>query len=244
MDLLLILLQAELGEIEPTLTLIERYGILSIAVVILALFAFFLVRWVMKKEANQTKRLMEIEDKFINFLEKRDVKEEISNDVLDKHAKNNYKIQTLLYNLLNQVDADRVMIYEYHNGGKTLTGVNFIKCTCTYDATDLGIPSKKSEHGNIPISTHYIWNKLLLERNPIICPNIKLENDSVMSQILKTEKVQSYYSFLLNDYDGKPIGFMTVEFLTNFKRLDDQDMNFLNNQALTISGLVRYDKDE
>ena len=252
MNLLFILL-TELGEIEPTLSLIERYGILAISVIILALFSFFLVKWVLKKEAsqakflidiqkNQNKRLIEIEDKFIKYLEEKDIKDEISSEVLDKHAKINDKIQALLFNLLTEIDADRVMIYEYHNGGKTISGVNFIKCTSTYDATDLGIPSKKSEHGNMPISTHYLWNKILLDKKPIICPNVKFETDKILSRILETDGVKSYYSFLLCDYDGKPIGFMTIEFLSNAKRLSEEEINFLNNQTLTISGLVSFDK--
>ena len=242
MNLLFILLQAELGEIEPALSLIERYGILSISVVILALFSLFLVRWVLKKSATETKRLIDMTNKLVEVLEQKKEKEEISNEVLDQHAKINDKIQRLLYNILSHIDADRIMIYEYHNGGKTISGVNFIKCTCTYDATDLEIPSKKLEHGNMPISTHYLWNKLLLDKETIVCPNVQLEADTYVSQILKSEKVKSYYSFLLLDYDTKPVGFMTVEFLNKIKRLNDEDINFLNNQAITISGLIRYDK--
>ena len=243
MDLVYILLQAELGDVEPVLSLIERYGILSIAVVVLALFTLFLVKWVLKKSAAETQRYVDMTNKLVEVLEnKKDNKDEISNEVIDKHAKINDKIQRLLYNILNQIDGDRVMIYEYHNGGKTISGVNFIKCTCTYDVTDLGIPSKKFEHANMPISTHYLWNKILLQKGPILCPNTQLEDDAYVAQIFKTEGVKSYYSFLLLDYDTKPVGFMTVEFLNNIKRLDEEDMNFLNNQALTISGLVRYDK--
>jgi len=237
MNLMLILLQNSVETADTTLKLIERYGITTVAVVFLAIFGLFLVKWIIKKEKKQNDRLVEIENRFLDFLEK-NKKHEITEEILDDHAKNSYKVQTLIFNLLNTFKADRIMIYEYHNGGKTLTGVNFIKCTCTYDATELGIPSKKIEYSNLPISTHYLWNKILLEKKPVIISDVNNEKDVVIKQILKADKIKSYYNFLLLDYDTKPIGFMTVEYLNKKYILSEEEMNYLSKQAIIIAGLI------
>ena len=58
-------------------------------------------------------------------------------------------------------DADRIAVFEYHNGGKTITGVDFKKCSNTYEAVGKRIEEKHQEYQNIPISVNFLWNKLL-----------------------------------------------------------------------------------
>ncbi len=224
--------------IEDTLNLIDKYGVSVVALVVVSSFCVYLIRFILRRMNDQEKKIDELISKLIH---KED--EGLNDEKLSKFAVNANRVQQLIYHLLNEFDADRVSVYEYHNGGKTITGIDFKKCSNTYEAVGLGIEEKYNEHQNIPISVNFLWNKLLLERKPIFISDIdNIENtDNTIHSILKSQGLKSYYSKLINDYNGKPIGFITLTFYNECVILDNDDMKVFNDTTISIGGLINKD---
>ena len=80
------------------------------------------------------------------------------------YAENSNKIQIQLYHMLQNFGADRISIYEYHNGGKNLAGVEFKKCSNMYEAVALEVKPNIKEMQNLPLSINPLWNKILATR--------------------------------------------------------------------------------
>ena len=236
MELLLILLDATV--VEGFLRLFDQYGVGLVSLVIVGLFAWFLVKFLLNRMKKQ-------EDQFYDMVEKLVNKDDegLTEEKMDKFANNANKVQQLTYYILNEFDADRVSVYEYHNGGKTITGVDFKKCSNTYEAVNLGIEEKYKEYQNIPISANFLWNKLLMDKKPILISDIEIleKTDKTIHQILKSEELKSYYSRLLTDYDNKPIGFIVIKYYSNMTILGDEQLKILNDTSISIGGLINKD---
>lgn len=217
---------------EQPLQMIEKYGVMAVGLVVVCLFAWFLVKQIMKRLSKQ--------DEIITKLLKDRQEESLTSENLGKYAHNANKIQQLIYHMLNELESDRISIFEYHNGGKTLTGVDFRKCSNTYEATQLGIQGRYKDYQNIPISTDFLWNKLLLDKEPINIPDIEILKDTDRSTytILRSQYIKSYYSNLILDYDNKPMGFIVVTYYLKKTDLDDAQLKLINDTTINIAGLL------
>ena len=227
-----ILLQAQAEDI---LNLIDKFGVSLVVLVFLGLFSWFLIKWILIREEKQEKKIDLLIDKLTNGTTK---KEDEHN--LNEYARNANRVQQLTYFLLNEFDADRVSIFEYHNGGKTLAGISFNKCSNTYEALAMGIDGKYNELQQIPISINFLWNKLLEQQKPIIISDIEIlkEHDETIYFALKGKSIKSYYSQLIVDYNSRPIGFITIEYYDNVKVLNIDEIKIFNDTSIKIGGLL------
>ena len=161
---------------EQPIAMIEKYGFTAVALVVLGIFSWILVKYILNKFTVHEEKMDEIINRLLD--EKGGKPDSTLNaEKLINFAQHASKIQQLTYHLLNELEADRVSIFEFHNGGKTITGVDFKKCSNTYEAVELGIEPKYKDFQNIPISTNFLWNKLLLDKKTIaICDISDLQN--------------------------------------------------------------------
>ena len=213
---------------------IEKYGIAMVFVVV-----FFIVAWQLLKKLLkvQSDRITELKDMVEELMDKNTDDNE---NIFGSHAEFADKVQILLYHMLNRIKANRISIFEYHNGGKTIKGVSFKRCTNTYEALSLNITPKKIQLQNLPISINTLWYKNLLDKKDVIIPDTeKLENtDPILWSMFMSDCIVSYYSFLIIDFDGKPIGFITMEFCDEKIDLNDEQIKDLKNNIITIAGLI------
>src|SRR5574344_127052 len=119
---------------------VQNYGLIF-TILLLAIFVAYLII------KNSSKRIREQEEKIDTLYERIDKlmnkfngggKSELSGKFVN-YAENSNKIQIQLYHMLQNFGADRISIYEYHNGGKNLAGVEFKKCSNMYEAVALEV---------------------------------------------------------------------------------------------------------
>jgi hypothetical protein len=223
--------------VEGTLKLIDQYGVGLVALVIVCIFSWILVKFILKRLTNQEEKIDNLVDKLINN------DTPLTDEKMGKFALNANRVQQLIYHLLNEFDADRISVYEFHNGGKTITGINFKKCSNTYEAVGLNIEEKNKGQQNLPISVNYLWNKLLIDKKPINITNISLlkETDKTIYQTLNMQKIKSYYARLINDYNGNPIGFIIIKFYDKNIILNEKQIKIFNDTTICIGGLINKD---
>ena len=216
----------------------DQYGVGLVALVVVGFFAWFLVKFILKIMKNQEKKIDDLLEKL--YTKSTDEPDPLE---IDKFALNANRVQQLIYHLLNEFDADSVSVFEYHNGGKTINGVDFKKCSNTYEAVGHGIEEKYNEYQNIPLSINFLWNKLLMDKKSILITDIcSLEKtDQTIFQILKSQGIKSYYARLINDYNGKPIGFIVIKYYSGTSVLSDEQLKIYNDTAISIGGLINKD---
>jgi hypothetical protein len=217
----------------------KEYGLVITLFIVFVLISYMLI-------TNSTKRIREQEEK-IDSLYKRidqlvnkfkpDENSELTGKFIN-YAENANKIQIQLYHLLQNFEADRVAIYEFHNGGKNLAGVEFKKCSNTYEAVALETKPSIKELQNLPLSINPLWSKILATRDDIIIPSYVSLEDNFLKVYLETQNIKAYYSTILQDYDNTPVGFMCVEYYHNAKQLDQDELEEFKEIAIKISVLI------
>jgi hypothetical protein len=234
MNLMYVLLQY--SNTEYFLQLMDRYGVSLVALVVVVTFCIFLVKYLLKMMRRQEGKI----DDLVNKLITKEPDDDEIEEKLSNFAVNANRVRQLAYYLLNEFEADRVSIYEYHNGGKSVAGVNFKKCSNTYEATGKGMDEIYNEQQNLPISVNFLWNKLLIDKKPILISDIHSleEKDNTIYQILDSQGIKSYYSRLILNYNFIPIGFIIITYYNKGVLLDNEQLKIFNDTTISIAGLI------
>lgn len=232
MEMLLVLLSIE--------SIFESYGFVVGAFILFLIAGFIMMKNVLKRNREQELKIDSLYGKIDGLMSKiggNDTNTELAHKFKD-YAENANKIQILLYHILRSFAADRVSIYEYHNGGKNLQGIEFKKCSGTYEAVELEIKPIIKEMQNLPVSINPLWSKLLASKDAIRVPNVSTLSDNFLKSYLEVQSIKTYYSILLIDYDHSPIGFISLEFYNSIKILTDEEFNEFENISIKISTLI------
>lgn len=221
------------------LELFQNYGVIITILMLGILIAYMMIR-------NSSKRIREQEDKIDSLYGRIDklmnkFSSEENHELTGKfisYAENANKIQIQLYHLLQNFGAERVSIYEFHNGGKNLAGIEFKKCSNTYEAVSLETKPIIKELQNLPLSINPLWSRILSTRDDINIPMVENLADNFLKVYLETQSIKAYYSTILQDYDNTPIGFITLEYYHYSKELTDAQFEEFNEIAIKISVLI------
>jgi len=222
------------------ISLFQDYGLAFGSFVLLIIIGYYMMRNIVKRNREQEEKIDSLYDRIDILMNKMNGVDD-SGDLSSKfkdYAENANKIQILLYHILRSFNADRVSIYEFHNGGKNLQGIEFKKTSNTYEAVELEIKPTIKEMQNLPISINPLWSKLLVTRTPIKVSSVNSLGDDFLKSYLEAQSIKTYYSMLLVDYDSSPIGFISLEFYNDERILTDQEFNEFENISIKISTLI------
>lgn len=127
------------------------------------------------------------------------------------------EITEAMDNLREQLNADRVQIYDFHNGGHYSNGRSALKVSCSYEVCRIGIQPKQSQLQSIPISciskfTNKILNDEKFEVKDL--DEIKEEMPATY-QLKKDMNLNSFYDVALKNSKNETIGFLAVQFVKN-----------------------------
>lgn len=217
----------------------KDYGIIITVFLVFILIAYMLITNSSKRIKEQEEKIDTLYDRIDKLMSKFSTEEK--NDLTGKfisYAENANKIQIQLYHLLQNFGAERVSIYEFHNGGKNLAGVEFKKCSCTYEAVSLEIKPIIKEMQNLPMSISPLWSKILATRDDIHIPSVEKLEDTFLKTYLESQSIKTYYSVILQDYDNTPIGFITMEYYHNSKELTEDQLYEFEEISIKISVLI------
>ena len=110
--------------------------------------------------------------------------------------------------------ADRVQIYDFHNGGHYANGRSALKTSCTYEVVRAGVKKCQRELQAVPLSCipHFIDE--LLRNNILEINNLEDIKDSMPAtySLKKEHSIKSFYDIILENSEGDPIGFLGIQY--------------------------------
>ena len=170
------------------------------------------------------------------------------NELIDKRLEINSKIKNAIEAFRQKVDADRVYIFEYHNGESNLNGLPFAKVSATYEILKPGVISYKSRLQGIPSGLILEFNQNLLTNKQISVPTIVdyKDVDPVGNSVLIRPDAKSFYVALINNINGYPIGFIGMDYISreSGKEEADKAIKELKAISLQIGSLLEVDDIE
>lgn len=128
------------------------------------------------------------------------------------------------------LNADRVQIYDFHNGEHYANGRSALKISCSYEVCRSGIRSCQRYLQSIPINCIPQFIQTLLNKKELKINNleeIKYEMPATYT-LKKSQNIGSFFDIILNNKEGEPIGFLAFQYSklnkVNFKENEKNEI--------------------
>lgn len=137
-----------------------------------------------------------------------------------------------------EVEANKASVYQYHNGGYSISGISFLKASNTYEFINGKLPSTQLAMQQMPNALYAWHNKHVRENTIDLTVTDTIDNQSTQ-QMLSQNGVKALIVVGLYDTNGYPIGFLSLEYgdAPTFSLSEEQKQK-LQTYATQVAGLI------
>jgi hypothetical protein len=143
-----------------------------------------------------------------------------------------------LKEVLDEISADRICIFSFHNGGNYYSGKSMQKMSISYEQTDNGISSIQLDKQNIPVSACITTIKPTMENGEFYAPDTKEYPEGLCKYHLLRDGVKSTYHWPLIDLHNNVIGVVRIDYVKRKTKLSDEDAVKLELLASQLPGYL------
>ena len=168
-----------------------------------------------------------------------DSRKKQSECIIDRTIKEDSEIITKLENIKDEIGADRVSVFSFHNGGEYYSGKSMQKLSCSYEVVRPGVSRTQLEMQNIPVSACLTTLQPLMENREFHCYDVeKNYPESACKYKLLENGVKSTYQYAIFDLNKKAIGVLRSDFVLDKEELSDDAHKSLKYTAIKLSGYL------
>ena len=134
------------------------------------------------------------------------------------------------------MNADRVQIYDFHNGTHYANGRSAVRISCTYESIRYGTKAFQNTLNGVPISCLPKFITTLLNEEKFVCTDIETIKETCPAtyEFKKNMGITAFHDVVFKNEDGEIIGFIAIQYCEN---------KFNTNED-TVSKLVGYIETE
>ena len=142
-------------------------------------------------------------------------------DTIPKRLKRQCDIDSIIIQHMEDVkeilQADRVQVYDFHNGGHYANGRSALKTSCTYEVTRAGVKGYQMYLQSLPLSAIPRFTKTLLDNCELNVNDLESLKDTMPStyNIKKEQGVRGFYDRILENKNKEPIGFLGIQYVNS-----------------------------
>ena len=128
------------------------------------------------------------------------------------------------------LNADRVQIYDFHNGGHYANGRSALKVSCSYEVCRAGVKSYQMYLQSIPLNCIPQFIKELLNNSKMQINDLEdlKEEMPATYNLKKGQGIKSFYDVILNNDNNEPIGFLAIQYSetnkVNFSEIENNEI--------------------
>lgn len=211
--------------LDTVLSLLDRYGILGAVIIALGILVFKYADQLIKISATN---LAEGKKSFI-FNARKVRKDSV------------FKVNRLLTELLQKTSADRVALFEYHNGGYNLTGMPFLHFSLSICRNNYGVDDLSKDFNDILVSSVPDFVKEL-DQNEIVyiqdIENLRATFPRLYKELVEDDIKQVLFCNIegIND----PVGILMLAFKTADTNLNRKVRKEIFKKVQKISTMLDY----
>lgn len=209
----------------------DVWQVLSIAVIlvsVLSIIASTAVVWIFKAFKEVRDNLRDLKNQ-----PPKDYKPQVFRDM---------DISMLLRDIKHNLMADRVCVYQYHNGERSIANNPFLKFSCTHENLRQTAESVQQHMLEMPSSIFNSWNTQIFDGHIVQCPLIsdmkEVSDMRTAYKILSNNGVTSIYLFPLVDPIGHTFGFGTVEYCCEKVEMQGNWLEWTRDQYRSVGALL------
>jgi len=172
-----------------------------------------------------------------HILNKQKTKPDMVTDTLRVSELVNQKIE----HIKEEFGADRVWVSQFHNGGNFYpTGRSMAKFSIVYETVGPNTNSVQTNFKNIPVNLFSKSINELYNNNVIEVSDFKDEKIATfgLKYVAEESNCKSSYLFAIKTIEEKFIGVLSVDFTKRKTKLDIESINYLQNHATAIGGVL------
>lgn len=229
------------------------YAVILAFVLALFLYCIYNINRMYKKFQEQSLKnseeyqngMVEIANKMVDRMLDIDKKKNTKSepDLMKVFVKLKESMYDYCKDCMDNINADRLAIYLFHNGTHSTHGVKFFKVSCICENVRIGsgIREHSIEHSNIPLNLFdEMIDKLLKDGEYIIINDDTLKNKN--SRIfISCDKIQYAIAEAIFDKNNVILGFVIIESSKNYNNtVVQQQRDGLNKLVYQLSPLLIY----
>jgi hypothetical protein len=153
------------------------------------------------------------------------------------------QINGALEDVRKQINADRVLIRQFHNSKTDLTGLPFASVSTTYYAYAPGITLAPGSFDPYPLSSiNAVLARMFIPNTPPQCAKLDVDSvtDPAYKRLLVINGVAIWFNCPIMNLRGQPVGFVLASYMTVTKpRPKDEVIDaVLNNTGERVVGYL------
>lgn len=127
------------------------------------------------------------------------------------------------------LDADRVLLFEFHNGQHYSNYRTALKMSASYEVYKAGLSSTRETWTNIPISVMPNCINAITQEGYFKCNHLEdIKNDMGNSyEFKKALGIQAFYDIAIHDEEGAIIGFVAIQWNRPIEEFNELEINHL-----------------
>lgn len=164
---------------------------------------------------------------------------------IKKQTELDLEILEELKKVREQLEVDRVCVFEFHNGEHYANGREALRTSCTYEAYRYGLESIKNRLQGLALSIFPNVLKDLFEKDSIHQNDIKDVEEKYPNLALMFNQfgIKAHYTKLITDDTNQPIGFVSV-YENESKSMNKLDARLIERVTFFIEErIVRMSKE-
>ena len=149
---------------------------------------------------------------------------------IKKQCSIDIEITTRMEQIKELLNADRVQIYDFHNGGHYANGRSALKTSCTYEVCRTGCKSYQMLLQSIPLTCIPQFIRSLLDKSELKINDLDSIKNSMPAtyQLKKGQGIKAFYDIILNNKQNEPIGFLAIQYsvinTVNFSQYENNEI--------------------
>ena len=194
------------------------------------------------KQNNEviTKELSDLAHSIVNGVTTHTLSSEENNSLSEIEGKMNECLKSVLV----KSNASRVALVRFHNGGRDMNGLSFLKMSMTNEETALGVSPLMPEFQNMFRSFFSYWCEKLIKEGHCYIDDIETlkELDTTMYDYFRSRNVQAIYGIPITNNQNTVVGFIYIEFMDRTKVNKEQIKHCLHDKKIKIETLLNLTK--
>ena len=160
-------------------------------------------------------------------------------DPIKSALQTNMLVDDQLEQIKDELDACRVWISQFHNGGNFYpTGKSIQKFSIFHEMYTPGVSPISDTFKNIPVSLFSKPISHLYSDGEILISNYKKGNHFGLKTFAEGTGSKSSYLFALNSINDEFIGTLGIEYCSRVKKLSEEQLNTARTKSISIGTLL------
>lgn len=159
-------------------------------------------------------------------------------DPIREDAAQSVNVYAALEYTISELNADRVYVLQFHNGGHYYSGRGQQKFSCTHEVVEEGISTEHLNSQDHRISTCHSYIQELIEGEKFSYADVNEIKDSGFLRILDHKGVKSILNVPIKTLNGKMIGILGVDYVKHSNNVKEDQYQFIKRQSRIIAGYL------